>query len=230
MLHPAELSLSLDTAFGIGEESFEKIVTDVSSLKPRSIVEFGAGLSSIRLAYAFPAAEIVSIDHDEHYHEQTVAALMNLLGPPANLRLHLRPLGWQRFGFYSYTSYRLGEFPAQVDAVIVDGPPYWVRRGREVCLHQVAPFLRVGARVYLDDTHRIAESRISANWIRAYPALERVAVLDVGHGVHVFEVTAPLSPPRCHPAVLLDHLSARLAEARNGISTRTARWAGTHKT
>ena len=216
---PPTSPLSLDTEYSVGEATFAEIVANVSALRPRSIVEFGAGASSIRIALAFPTSQVLSIDHDARFYAQTIAKLQALGEPPSNLELHLRPIQRQRFGGYLYKSYACGEFPLAVDAVIVDGPPFWVSRGREACLHQVATSLRVGARVYLDDTKRPAESQISANWLRSYRGLKRIAVLDVGHGMHVFEVTSPLVSPMFHPSVVLDHFACLLAEFRSRVSS-----------
>lgn len=218
-----EPKLSLDTEFGIGEAAFSKVVADVASISPKVLVEFGAGASSFRFADALPDVNILSIDHDTTYFREEQARLQSMHAPPPKLRFELRPLRRQRFRYYVYTTYSAGAFPPDVDAVLVDGPPYWACRGREACLHQIAPFLRVGARVYLDDTKRPAESRISTNWLRAYPNLRLVSALDVGHGVNVFEVMAPLGRPRFDPMIFMDHIGARVSKFRGYVSSRIFR-------
>jgi hypothetical protein len=215
--------MSLDTDYGIGEAAFLKIVSDIASLGPKAMVEFGAGNSSFRFAEALPNVDILSIDHDKRFFGEAQEQLKTMMKRPEKLRVELRPLHRQRFGCYVYTSYGLGRFPDQVDAVLVDGPPYWVRRGREACLHQIAPFLRVGARIYLDDTNRSAESQISNNWLRAYPTLTLVDSLNVGHGVHVFEVSAPLGRPKFDVPILMDHMGALVSEFRGMVSDRLRR-------
>jgi hypothetical protein len=84
----------------------------------------------------------------------------------------------------------------------------------------VAARLRPGARIYLDDAHRVAETRTSANWLRLYPNLRRVDQFDGGHGVHVFEVGAPLPRPRFDWRVFLNHLRTENERLLNNAWTR----------
>jgi hypothetical protein len=107
-----------------------------------------------------------------------------------------------------------------IDAVIVDGPPSSFVRGREACLHQVAAHLKVGARVYLDDALRPDETRIVRNWLKSYRGLRSLGLIEIGHGIHVLEVSASLNGPRFHPLVLADNVAVRLASLRSPAGNR----------
>ena len=102
-------------------------------------------------------------------------------------------------------SYAPGAFPDAVDALIVDGPPHWTRRGREASLYQAMPSLKVGARIFLDDYRRAAEKRMVQNWLGAYPgALRLVDVIEEGDHVAVLEKTEEAEAPRSTVARRVD--------------------------
>src|SRR5215211_4137704 len=84
--------LNLDAPWSIGEQSFAKIVETIEqNARPGRIVEFGSGLSSIRLALAFPYAAIVSIEGDARCFQRTTAQAQQHLAK-ANLDVRFKPL------------------------------------------------------------------------------------------------------------------------------------------
>jgi len=179
--------LNLDKDWRIGEDSFAALVGIIEPLVPRVIVEFGSGASSVRLAQSFPQSVIHSVDHDPEYAAQT-RTLQQVHGV-SNLTVHLRPLRWQIHGGALYQSYAVGELPAKIDAVIVDGPPYYVHLGREACFHQIVDKLRMGGVVILDDSKRSVEKKTVENWLAAFPGNFKLKYLAVGHGLCVLEKT-----------------------------------------
>jgi len=145
------------------------------------------------------------------------------------VKLVHRPLAWQRHGGAPYLSYTHGTFPRAVDALLVDGPPHWTRRGREACLYQAMPSLKVGARIFLDDYRRAAEQRTARNWLDAYPsALRLVAVIEEGDHVAVLEKTAEAMSPRhtlsrradAHLQAALQPLTSRVRRAATRLRGR----------
>lgn len=182
--------LDLDGPWRIGEDAFAAVVEQVEAVAAEHVVEFGGGASSIRLARALPHATILSIEHDPVYFE-AAEAMRRAHAPEARLDLSLRPLRWQTHYLGRYQSYAPGPFPARVDAVIIDGPPYTTFRGREACLYQVMGRLRVGGVVILDDYRRPAEARMARNWDRIYPGQFRTQVLPVGNHLCVKHRIAP---------------------------------------
>jgi predicted O-methyltransferase YrrM len=152
-----------------------------------TIVEFGSGASTAAFAHDLPDATIFSVDNDPTYFEHTRAALPS----NANVELVHRPLVWQRHGGAPYLSYAPSVLPDRVDVLIIDGPPHWTRRGREACLYQAMPALRVGALIFLDDYQRSAEQRTVRHWLATYPsALRLVEVIEEGDHLAVLEKTA----------------------------------------
>jgi hypothetical protein len=143
----------------------------------------------VRLAQEFPHTHILSIDHSPEFLNET-DALKNKFIPKSNLELSLRPLKWQRYGLSWYYSYAPLKLPEPLDAIIVDGPPLYTRRGREACLYQAIHNLRMGGRVYLDDVWRKEEKRIFANWLASFPGCFTQNLLTIGHHIGVLEKTA----------------------------------------
>jgi hypothetical protein len=205
---------SLSAEWSLGEDAFADITRDMRALDPRTIVEFGSGASSVRLALAFPEARIHSFENSEDFAERVRHdARAHGLGDD-RLTIEFRPLCFRRIGAAIYETYAPGPFPSRVDAVLIDGPPYWTGRGREACLYDVFASLRVGGRAYLDDHRRPEEQRIVENWQRSYPGALRVTPREVGHGICVVEkVAATQQTPHIAPATALDtwlvHLHTR---------------------
>jgi predicted O-methyltransferase YrrM len=204
--------LRLDDVWSIGEASFAELTNDLGRLVPRTLVEFGSGVSSVRLALRFPDAQILSIEHAPEYWTRT-QALREKHGVHHNLQVDLRPLTWQFHGGAAYQSYQAGVVPSSIDAVIVDGPPSFTRRGREACLHFVIRQLRVGGRVYLDDYERAGEQQIVRNWRRQFPQVSVVGVIPTDHHLCVLEKGAAIEGPRLDPRVIIDVARENLARS-----------------
>jgi len=180
-------ALEFESSWSLGESAYQAILQDLRAIGAKTIVEFGSGISTLRLSRDLPEATILSIEGDRSFRDQTRHDL-ELQGGPAEVTLVHRPLRWQRHGLSWFRSYEPGEFPGQVDAVLIDGPPIATRRGREACLYQVFPKTHVGTRFYLDDYGREAEQRIVLNWRRAYGrALTHRDTFEVDHRIAVLE-------------------------------------------
>jgi SAM-dependent methyltransferase len=213
--------LDLDTDWGIGESAFTAILEDLRAVRPRRVLEFGSGASSVRLALALPETQIVAIEHAEHFYEKTVR-LQTSHDAQINLEIRLRPLRWRLYPrgiFYSYSKVNLR---THVDAVIVDGPPCWTFRGREACLYDIAKHLRVGGRVYLDDFHREAEQAIVRSWLTAFPLAFSLRSLDVGHGIAILEKQKECNAPRLDLLHFLETLRFAYRISKSLVRTRVA--------
>lgn len=211
----------LSSPWSIGESGFAAIVQELEALAPKSIVEFGSGNSTIRLAKAFPDATILSIESDAGYRLATAKLVEKHGLASTRVRVEHRPLAFQRHALGIYQSYSVGAFPAVVDAVLIDGPPHWTKRGREACLYQVMPCLRVGGRVFLDDYERAGEQRIVRNWSAAYPNVFAVHTVEAGHRLCVLEKQQQGSAPQTSLSVVWDAfqtITARVWEIRRGDS------------
>jgi hypothetical protein len=191
-------ALEFDSGWSLGEIAYRAILEDLRSIDAKSIVEFGSGTSTLRLSRDLPEATILSIEGDHAFFDDTWKNL-ELHGGPAQVELVRRPLCWQRHGLSWFRSYRPGDFPERVDAVLIDGPPIATRRGREACLYQVFAKGHVGTRFYLDDYCREAEQQIVLNWLRAYGgALAQLDTFEVDHRIAVLERVTEHYTRRAH--------------------------------
>lgn len=167
----------------IGDAAFRYVIDAFRSVGARAIVEFGSGASTAALASALPDAEIVSIEHDAAWTERVRArleerGLRNARVEHVTLSLGADP-HTPGLGYVVPPE----AFPPRVDAVLVDGPPFFSFRGRESCLYRVYDRLRVGGVVVLDDCNREAERAIVKNWLEVYAEGISLEVVDLGHGL-----------------------------------------------
>lgn len=179
--------LNLDAPWSIGEQSFAKIVEMIEqNARPDRIVEFGSGLSSIRLALAFPDAAIVSIEGDARCFQRTTAQAQQHLAK-ANLEVRFKPLRLLRYGAEEILSYEPDSFfgSDMIDCAIIDGPPFYALRGRKACLYQVYSRLKTGGLVILDDYERESEKSIVNEWLQVYESSFELSIIPTGHQLAV---------------------------------------------
>lgn len=216
-----EINISQDWC--LGEGTFNALVDDLQSFMIENVVEFGSGVSSTRLALAMPHINLLSIESDPIYCEKTMQ-LLDRHVPEHRVEVQLRTLCWQRHGLGLYQSYCPGEFPSQIDAVIIDGPPFWTVRGREGCLYQVFNSLRIGGRVYLDDYERPDEEQTVRNWLAAYPGVFKARVLDaVPSKICVLEKTKEAKKIRLSWKVFGDNWYSNASRQAHALADRVFR-------
>jgi len=147
----------------------------VAALKPRSILEFGAGSSSLVLSLALRhigGGRLTSVEHAPKFsaaswnrvEETGIDAL--LIHAPLALRLHSQGLLYQYRGLDRLTS--RGPF----DFVLVDAPPGVY--GRDATLYQALPHLNPGSFLLLDDAARVQDGTVINRWRRACDSLDIV--------------------------------------------------------
>lgn len=145
-----------------------RIVEAIERLRPREVVELGCGASSLVIARALQrngGGQLTSFDQ----HADFVAATgrwLGLHGLAASLRhapIVEDPSSW------SSTWYDLAALPAQIELLVIDGPPWTLNpfiRGRaEVLFDRIVP----GGMVLLDDAARPGERVVAARWRRNWP-------------------------------------------------------------
>src|SRR4051794_31280295 len=142
----------------------------VRELKPKHVIEFGAGLSTKVLARACvqmnsPCA-ITSIDHDPEFGisdtRKYVESSKDLTLASQIAPLVARDYGGKLLPTYFWDTTKLAsKVPA--DLVLIDGPPVNLG-GREGVLYQVMQFCKSGTIVLLDDASRGAERIAASNW------------------------------------------------------------------
>lgn len=136
--------------------------------RPRLVVEFGTGASTLVLARALQlvgGGTLISFEQHADFVEATRRWLRDY-GLDADLRtapLRRSPDGWP--GLW----YDHGPLPASIDLMLVDGPPWTVHpmtRGAAATLFDhVAP----GGTIMLDDAARLGERLVARRWRKIRP-------------------------------------------------------------
>jgi predicted O-methyltransferase YrrM len=177
------------SAWPISRELARFLARVVVTMKPTSVLEFGAGQSSLIFACSLSLAgggRLTSVDHLIEYCSEAWEKLKATESIDASLVIsRLRPILMREGLLYGYsdaapTIAARGPY----DLVFIDGPPS--RYGRDAPLHIAYPYLNTGALVVLDDAVRPEEAMTVDRWLRRYPGLELVCFdLKFGRGVAV---------------------------------------------
>lgn len=164
---PAEIGL--DSEYGLGEINYSIIKKSLSDKHIENIIEFGSGLSTVRLSHDYQNASITSIEQSEKYSEETIILLKNY--NIRNAKVNYCPLKLQAIDklryylTYDITNIKKKEY----DFVLIDGPvERKTVRGREGVLYMVFPLLRKGCIIVLDDYHRDSSKKAVRNWLNTY--------------------------------------------------------------
>ena len=145
-----------------------RIVDSIERLRPRTVVELGAGASTLVAAKALAlngGGRLVSFDQHADFVEATGAWLAEH-GLSADLRhaeLAPAPGGWP--GLW----YELHHLPQRIDLLVIDGPPWTIHpfvRGAAETLFDRIP---VGGMVLLDDAARPGERIVARRWRKRWP-------------------------------------------------------------
>jgi hypothetical protein len=179
-------------SYAIGSEALDFLDRRIMKERPRAILEFGSGMSTVGLASCMAslrgAAEsprVFSIDESAAYIERT-RQLLDLAGLSSHVRLAHRPLRQQTILDRSTLCYDIDSaflesfLPVEPDFVLVDGPSGGgdVRYGT---LPLVATRLARPCRLFLDDALRAGELRVVSLW-RRMPAFHAEGIHLVGEG------------------------------------------------
>lgn len=180
-----------------------------------SVLEFGAGRSSLVMASALDArggGRLTSIEHQPEFAERAWARLPEF---PSVDALLVRAGLARRFSMHGLLHEYTGihdalDARAPFDFVFVDGPPGHF--GRDATLLAAAPHLSPGCVVLLDDAARAAEQTAVRRWERALDVERLFESTSLGRGVVVLRVTRPGAPrfsPRTFLGTIHDRLLAR---------------------
>ncbi|MEX2286730.1 MAG: glycosyltransferase [Planctomycetaceae bacterium] len=181
----------------------------VERTQPRSIIEFGSGQST-RLFAAYAqrmsargrSVTVLSVEHDEHWLEQTRTALERA-GQLDYVQFHHAPLVEQQLLGRTIEAYSLDRATLAraaggtgFDLCFIDGPTGTV--GRAGCLPLAAPFLANDASVLLDDALRASEQAVIREWQAAlgrHCKASRIQLVD-RHGMLHLTWQRPISESR----------------------------------
>lgn len=149
------------------------LVDEVEARRPRLVVEFGSGLSTLVLARALalhvPEARLVSFDHDVGFAGITRRRLA-ALGLAAEVR-HAPLADASALGVEGQW-YDHGPLPQGIELLLIDGPPAWLNEGARAAAGPAAfPHLAPGGVVLLDDADRPGERANARAWAAAFPGI-----------------------------------------------------------
>lgn len=144
------------------------LVTEhILARRPRLVVEFGTGASTLVLARALQKAgggRLISFDQHEDFVDATRDWLADY-----GLKADLRAVPLRASPDWPGLWYDHGPLPRDIDLMLIDGPPWTIhpltRGGAASLFDQVAP----GGTVMLDDGARPGERIIARRWRQLRP-------------------------------------------------------------
>ena len=149
------------------------LVDHIIEHRPRLVVEFGTGASTLVLARAMQQAgggTLISFEQHADFVEATRKWLADY-GLEADLRaapLRRSPGNWP--GLW----YDHGPLPSGIELMLIDGPPWSIhpmtRGAAETLFDRIAP----GGTVMLDDAARPGERFVARRWRRMHPDFDFV--------------------------------------------------------
>jgi predicted O-methyltransferase YrrM len=173
ILAPAQLPLG---TWAVAPD-FLRLLAEELAQDPGEVVELGSGASTLLAAAVRRdrgARPVISIDHDPAFAARTRAALARA-GLEEHAEIHVaalqrtvvagRPVVW----YDRQVLHRV--VPAQIDLLVVDGPPSTSRRARWPAVEVLAERLGEHAVVLLDDGRRRDETATALLWARRFPSL-----------------------------------------------------------
>ncbi|AKM09801.1 class I SAM-dependent methyltransferase [Croceicoccus naphthovorans] len=155
-------SWKADTSF------LHRIVDTIEAQRPRTVVELGAGASTLVCARALQMNGGGSL-HSFDQHAQFVSATNDWLDD-FGVRAHIQhaPLR-ARIGDWPGAWYDLPDVPHSIDLLIIDGPPWaihpFVRGAAETLFDRLSP----GGVILLDDAARPGERIVARRWTERWP-------------------------------------------------------------
>ena len=193
----------------------------VESFHCTSLLEFGAGRSSLVLASALEAiggGKLTSIEHQTQFVARAWSTMKRLASVdarlvPAGLARQWSPQGLMHF--YTGVKEALAA-RSSFDFVFIDGPPGYM--GRDATLFEAAPYLAPGCLILLDDAARPAEQTAVRRWQRAFDLECLFESTSLGTGVALLRMKGPQSP-RFSPRTFLGSIHDRIVARRQGVAT-----------
>jgi predicted O-methyltransferase YrrM len=178
--------------WALGPETIEFVRRMVLRDRPRLVLEFGSGLSTVALAASmrdsdgrreFPS--VISIEQDDDHAELT-RDLLKQAGLEDDVAIVVAPLGEQTIEGLPTVCYLIPDVFAKVigdrlvDFVLVDGPAA-EPGARFATIPLVRSHLRDGAKVVLDDALRDGELETARRWAALpYVKVQGIRLIEKG--------------------------------------------------
>jgi len=185
--------LSLDKGWALGEEAFAECLSRIAPLEPEAILEFGSGISTVRLSMELLNCKIHSVESNAEFGSRTLVLAKDFEVSARVTVMHRSP-SWRRFGLGLHFTYASGALPSRVDCLLIDGPPGWMCRGREACMYDAFHSLKIGGLAILDDYSRPSEKEAVRAWLAVYPGCFEFEEVDMGHGLCFLRKVRSCSP------------------------------------
>jgi hypothetical protein len=155
----------LETSYSLSFQTIQHILNDILIFKPKVLLEFGSGLSTLILGNFITKnkleTKLISIDDDSSWQEmlKDQGAIADFYCFPL---VPYHPFSYNGVGSWFEIPSNHPLFKLQLDLVIVDAPKGVMGKFSRIgFIPFVKDKLSEGAIVYLDDTHRSDENLIS---------------------------------------------------------------------
>jgi predicted O-methyltransferase YrrM len=179
--------------WAINPDFAELLVSLIQQERPAHVLELGCGASTIIAAYALQrwgGGQLVSIDHQASFADIARREINNH-GLSSHVRIIHAPLRQISVGEFDHQWYDINCLPpdlAQIDLLIVDGPPRGTQvHARYPALPVLKNRLRPGAMLLLDDGKREDERAIVERWCKEIPGLQ-VDYRDLAKGAYIIRL------------------------------------------
>lgn len=189
-LVPMSLPMPRPGTWAASEDLLLWLAGFVLEHRPRTVVDLGSGQSSVWMAAAMRTAgydgQVVGVDHDEHYAEQT-RQLARRQGVQEWLTVIHAPLEQQVIDGRDVRWYSRQALTGieGIDLLCVDGPPgQGAAQARWPALPVLRAKLSATATVVLDDMIRRDEQEILEDWLARFPGFD-VERLDFEKGAAI---------------------------------------------
>jgi predicted O-methyltransferase YrrM len=147
------------------------LVDTIEAKRPQTVLELGAGASSLVVARALQkngGGKLISCDQHSEFVTKT-RAWLHEHGVDADMRatpFKPSPNGWP--GIW----YDHGPLPAEIDLLIVDGPPWAIHPYVRGAADSLFDRMSIGGTVLLDDAARPGERVVARKWRKRWPNFE----------------------------------------------------------
>jgi len=187
------LRLPYPLAFGgdyaLTADAAAVLARQVALCRPNVVVELGSGVSTVlvgKLLQDQGHGRIYSLDHDSAWAEETRkqvrAAGLQDQAEVLDAPLSRQEVDGQHFLWYEIPA-KVNEL-AQIDLLIVDGPPQAIDPNglpRYPALPKLLPQLSADAAIFIDDAKRPGETEMVRRWVERFPGW-KTTLLQTGPG------------------------------------------------
>jgi len=160
--------------WAISPDFAELLLREILIHKPKNVVEFGSGVSTLIIGYALEKNEqgkLTSFDHDMHYGAKTIQNI-HLHGLESYAEVISAPITEMNINdrVCKWYDIDIKKIPDKIDMLIIDGPPAGTGfEARYPALPFLIDYLADDAIVIMDDGIRQDEKDICAHWVEEYP-------------------------------------------------------------